>query len=238
MLIRWATNNEKTKYGFTEDEYKNYDVLIAVNRITNDCLGILGFSRMKKKISKIKIFDNLHKELILRKLSLCANNQIEPKGGSFHYRFPDYVEKSKKENCPSCNNLPMSDRMEDITILEHSWVTVEPNAQGCLFGKCVVGAKYHSVFFYDIPKEEMANYMNDVLKVAKVLHKVTGAVKINYEIHGNSGPHLHCHLFPRYLDDDFPSSPIDYRIIEPSPYENEEEYRWFINEMRKGLGIS
>lgn len=129
----------------------------------------------------------------------------------------------------------MPDGMEDVAILDYSWVTAEPTAQGRLFGKCVVGAKYHSVHFYDMPKEEMANFMSDVQKVAEVLHKVTGAVKINYEIHCNSAPHLHCHLFPRYLDDDFPSAPIDYRISEPTPYESEEEYRWFISEMRKRL---
>ena len=57
-------------------------------------------------------------------------------------------------------------------------------------------------------KEDMANFMEDVQRVARALHKVTGAVKINYEIHGNSMPHLHVHLFPRYIDDDFPSAPI------------------------------
>lgn len=235
MLIRWAASNEKKKYGFNEDEYNDYDVLIAVTRMTNECLGILGFSREKKEISKVEIFHRQKEKQILSKLTKCANNQIEPKGGSFHYRFPEYAEQYQKEKCPCCNNLPMPDGMEDIAILDYSWVTVEPTAQGRLFGKCVVGAKYHSVLFYDMPKEEMANFMSDVQKVAEVLHKVTGAVKVNYEIHCNSAPHLHCHLFPRYIDDDFPSAPIDYRISEPTPYESEEEYRWFIAEMRKGL---
>lgn len=45
-------------------------------------------------------------------------------------------------------------------------------------------------------------------------------------------PHLHVHLFPRYIDDDFPSAPIDYHVIEPSPYESEEEFLWFVNSMR------
>lgn len=61
------------------------------------------------------------------------------------------------------------------------------------------------------------------------------ARKTNYEIHGNSGPHLHCHLFPRYLDDFFPKAPIDYRIVEPSPHENESEFNWFIENYRKKL---
>jgi diadenosine tetraphosphate (Ap4A) HIT family hydrolase len=235
MLIRWATSTEKKKYGFNEFKYKDYDVLIAINRMTNECLGILGFSREEKKISEIKVFSKEKETEIESNLIKCANNQIEPKGGSFHYRFPQFAEESLKEKCPCCNALPMPDGMEEIAVLDYSWVTVEPSSQGRLFGKCVVGAKYHSVFFYDMPKEEMANFMSDVQKVAEVLHKVTGAVKINYEMHCNSAPHLHCHLFPRYIDDDFPSAPIDYRITKPSPYESEEEYRWFINEMRSGL---
>ena len=86
-----------------------------------------------------------------------------------------------------------------------------------------------------LPPGEMAGFMREVQIVGKALHKITGAVKINYEMHANSGPHIHIHLFPRYLDDDFPSAPIDYRITEPAPYESYEEYLWFVDQMRKEL---
>jgi diadenosine tetraphosphate (Ap4A) HIT family hydrolase len=130
----------------------------------------------------------------------------------------------------------MPEGTADVAELKYSWVTASRIAQGRLFGKCCVIAKYHNELFYDMPRGLMADFMADVQRTAKVLHQVTNAVKINFEIHGNSAPHLHCHLFPRYLDDDFPSAPIDYRITEPSPYESDEEYRWFVEEMRKGLG--
>ncbi|MGF7056944.1 hypothetical protein [Brassicibacter mesophilus] len=48
-------------------------------------------------------------------------------------------------------------------------------------------------------------------------------------------PHLHVHLFPRYLDDDFPSISIDYHKTEPSPYEDEGEFQWFVERMRNEL---
>jgi diadenosine tetraphosphate (Ap4A) HIT family hydrolase len=32
---------------------------------------------------------------------------------------------------------------------------------------------------------------------------------LNYEIHGNSLPHLHMHFFPRYRGDQFEGQPID-----------------------------
>ena len=81
----------------------------------------------------------------------------------------------------------------------------------------------------------MVGFMSEVQLVGKALHKVTGAVKINYEIHSNSAQHIHCHLFLRYLDDDFPSAPIDYRVCEPSPYESKEAFLWFLEKMRGEL---
>ena len=46
-------------------------------------------------------------------------------------------------------------------------------------------------------------------------------------------PHLHAHLFPRYLDDDFPGQSIDYNLYEPCPYESDEEFLWFVKKMRE-----
>ena len=95
--------------------------------------------------------------------------------------------------------------------------------------------RVHAFHFEDMPPEEAAAFMSEVQRVGKALRKVTGAEKINYEMHSNSGAHLHIHLFPRYLDDDFPSMPIDYRLSEPTPYESYEEYLWFIDRMREAL---
>ena len=93
----------------------------------------------------------------------------------------------------------------------------------------------HYFHFEDMPEADAALFMSEVQRVGRALRKVTGAVKINYEMHANSGTHLHIHLFPRYLDDDFPSTPIDYRVSEPAPYKSYEEYLWFVEQMRKEL---
>jgi diadenosine tetraphosphate (Ap4A) HIT family hydrolase len=47
------------------------------------------------------------------------------------------------------------------------------------------------------------------MAVARELRAVTRARKINYEIHGNTLPHLHAHLYPRFEGDPFESRPID-----------------------------
>ena len=45
MLIRWATEQERNNHGYDSIIYQEYDVLIAVDRRTNNCLGILGIKR-------------------------------------------------------------------------------------------------------------------------------------------------------------------------------------------------
>jgi len=160
----------------------------------------------------------------------------EKRGGSFHYRYPAFIKAAQKENCLACNNEPMPDGHIDIVLTDKICVGGEYPGQGRLFGKCYVMPTEHYFHFEDMPEADAAAFMNEVQRVGKALRKVTGAVKINYEMHANSGAHLHIHLFPRYLDDDFPSAPIDYRISEPAPYESHEEYLWFIEQMRKELG--
>jgi diadenosine tetraphosphate (Ap4A) HIT family hydrolase len=49
--------------------------------------------------------------------------------------------------------------------------------------------------------EDSAAYWDDVMTVARGLIKYYQPLKLNYEILGNTTPHLHTHLLPRYLDD-------------------------------------
>jgi hypothetical protein len=39
-----------------------------------------------------------------------------------------------------------------------------------------------------------------------------------HEIHGNTLPHLHVHLFPRYNGDPFEDGPFNPSLIRESPY--------------------
>ena len=44
---------------------------------------------------------------------------------------------------------------------------------------------------------------------ARELHDLFRPTKLNYEIHGNTLPHLHMHLFPRFAGDPFVGRPIE-----------------------------
>jgi len=233
MLIRWATAAERKTLGYTDPSCGEFDVLAAIDRMSGSILGAVYFSREKKNIQDI--FLPTGNPEAAKKLLLCAERQINPRGASFHYRYPKYALNCQEETCPCSDGKLFDDEWLTIAKMEYGFVRAERKAQGKLWGKCHIAANRHYIHLYELPPEELAGFMGDIQKAAKALHEVTGAVKINYEIHGNSAAHLHCHLFPRYLDDDFPGMGIDVTITEPSPYESEDEFAWFVESMREKL---
>jgi diadenosine tetraphosphate (Ap4A) HIT family hydrolase len=66
---------------------------------------------------------------------------------------------------------------------------------------------------HDLPEATAAAFMRDAQRLSRVLAAVTGSVKLNYEIHGNTIPHVHMHFFPRYRGDRFEGRPIDPRAV-------------------------
>jgi diadenosine tetraphosphate (Ap4A) HIT family hydrolase len=76
--------------------------------------------------------------------------------------------------------------------------------------------------------------MRDVKLASLALKRVTGAVKINYEIHGNTIPHMHMHLYPRQVGDPFEHGPVDGRRKTPITY-GAGEFEEFIERMKAAL---
>ncbi len=80
---------------------------------------------------------------------------------------------------------------------------------------CLV-SKVHVVELHELDDSQLALFMQDVRDVSKAVANATTPTKMNYEIHGNTIPHLHMHFFPRYLGDQFEGGPIDpRRTVQP-----------------------
>jgi diadenosine tetraphosphate (Ap4A) HIT family hydrolase len=77
---------------------------------------------------------------------------------------------------------------------------------------CVI-SKTHAVDPFELPAPEQAAFWQEAMAVAAALSKILRPSKMNYEIHGNTLPHLHMHLFPRQLDDAFVGRPVDLKEI-------------------------
>lgn len=65
------------------------------------------------------------------------------------------------------------------------------------YGYTLFICKQHVTELYDLEPEFQAEYLREMVLVAKAAAKAFNAEKMNYECLGNGDVHLHFHLFPR-----------------------------------------
>jgi diadenosine tetraphosphate (Ap4A) HIT family hydrolase len=73
----------------------------------------------------------------------------------------------------------------------------------------------------ELSQAEAAAYGREVLRVGRALEHVLAPVKLNYDLLGNSVPHLHTHIVPRYADDPRPGWPFPFPETDPPPMSQE-----------------
>ncbi|HET7232762.1 MAG TPA: HIT family protein [Longimicrobium sp.] len=124
-----------------------------------------------------------------------------------------WAKARTREHCGVCARGVPDDA---VAVLEASWVGIP--SDGPMRGYCFLMLLDHAVELHDIPMDTAAAFMRDARSVSAAVQGLTGAVKMNYEIHGNTVPHLHLHVFPRYPGDPFEGKPIDPKSIRHSVY--------------------
>ncbi len=70
----------------------------------------------------------------------------------------------------------------------------------------------------ELSDKEASAYWLEMLRVGRALERHLEPVKMNYDLLGNSLPHLHTHLIPRYADDPRPGWPFPFPEDEPPPH--------------------
>ena len=65
-------------------------------------------------------------------------------------------------------------------------------------GYCVMFAKMHATELYLMPADSTRALSDEMRSVAEAIATVVKPWKMNYECLGNSEPHVHWHLFPRF----------------------------------------
>lgn len=75
----------------------------------------------------------------------------------------------------------------------------------------------HVVEPTELSEREAATYGREVLQVARAIAAAFEPVKLNFDVLGNSLPHLHTHVVPRYADDPRPGWPFPFPDPDPPP---------------------
>jgi diadenosine tetraphosphate (Ap4A) HIT family hydrolase len=136
------------------------------------------------------------------------------------------------EDCPICRRGGPNDVVADLAVC---WVTAGERAP--MRGYCCLVVKRYAVELHDLTDEEAVAYMRDIQQLSRAVQRVTGAVKMNYEVHGNTLPHLHMHVYPRQVGDRFEGGPITAGTIEDSAY-GAEQYREFVEQLQWQLAAA
>jgi diadenosine tetraphosphate (Ap4A) HIT family hydrolase len=76
----------------------------------------------------------------------------------------------------------------------------------------------------ELSSEEASQYWLEVLEAGRRIERHLEPVKLNYDLLGNSLPHLHTHVVPRYADDPKPGWPFPFSEEEPGPID-EADFR-------------
>jgi diadenosine tetraphosphate (Ap4A) HIT family hydrolase len=106
-------------------------------------------------------------------------------------------------------------------------------------GYVCVTSKKHAVEPFDLGVEDQRWYWTDAMLVARGVADVRRPTKMNYEIHGNTIPHLHMHLFPRTAGDVYVGYVIHHRVeFEQSTQELEDLKTGIVARLREAKRLA
>lgn len=112
--------------------------------------------------------------------------------------------------CPHCEGGP-NERL--WVLAETDLVRVSGWPEAPLPGYVCVFCRNHVIEPFELSEPDQAQFFLDCMAVARGVAAVLQPIKMNYEIHGNTVPHLHMHLFPRTANDVYVGLPNHCRAI-------------------------
>jgi diadenosine tetraphosphate (Ap4A) HIT family hydrolase len=133
----------------------------------------------------------------------------------------DWNERMAGHACPLCAALGQGDNdfAVEVRIGEFAEVYLERRTR--LPGYCV-----HVAEPTDLSDEQSYGYWREVLAAGRAVRDHFDPVKMNYLTLGNTVPHLHTHVVPRYRDDPAPGGPIAWeQIFAPEPVPEADLHR-------------
>jgi diadenosine tetraphosphate (Ap4A) HIT family hydrolase len=122
-----------------------------------------------------------------------------------------FYELKRGEGCPMCVQGRPDENEHGTRIFAGAVTDAYLQRRDVQRGYTVVVWRgRHIVEPTELSREEAAQYWLEVLEVGRRIERHLDPVKLNYETLGNSLPHLHTHVMPRYALDPRPEWPFPY----------------------------
>jgi diadenosine tetraphosphate (Ap4A) HIT family hydrolase len=123
----------------------------------------------------------------------------------------DWNDRKRGADCPMCADMGAERKKHGVRIFDGRWsdayVGRFPVRPGYVY---VIWKGRHVAEPTELSEAELTAYWRELLTVARALAAHYAPAQINYEIYGNSVPHLHTHVQSRFLDDSGPGRPLDW----------------------------
>lgn len=121
----------------------------------------------------------------------------------------DWEERKRGAGCPMCADGRPEDNGFGVRILmgRCSDAYLQRADVGQPGYTIVIWRGRHVADPTELSADEARDYFADVLRVARAVEAHYRPIKLNLEMLGNSLPHLHTHVVPRYADDGSPGQP-------------------------------
>ena len=98
------------------------------------------------------------------------------------------------ENCRYCTRT--TDIMEVVAEFEVSVLYIVKDQS--YRGRCILALKEHKTEVFQLSAGEVEAFGRDMAKASKAIYEAFKPDKINYAAFGDTYPHVHFHLVPKY----------------------------------------
>ena len=114
------------------------------------------------------------------------------------------------EDCDFCKGMGWERNQYGARIFFGTYIDAYLQSADIQQGTLAIWKGRHIVEPTELSDSEATGYWLETLRVARALLSFYQPLKLNYETLGNSSPHLHTHLLPRYEEDPRPGQPFPF----------------------------
>ena len=138
--------------------------------------------------------------------------------------------------CPMCASRGVAENEHGVRVLEGSFADVYLQKRAPQRGYAIgIWKRGHVAEPTDLAPADRDGYFAEVFAVGAALLRLTSAAKMNYQVLGNSVPHLHTHIYCRFLDDPAPGLPLPLELVLDPPALDPEQLRRDVDALRAML---